>query len=54
MEDKNNRLPALHGATAAILGLLVFGADSFLIPSLLAATVLLLLCRSRLHKGGER
>ena len=54
MEDKNNRLPALLGAAAALVGLLVFGADSFLIPSLLAATVLLLLCRSRLHKGGER
>lgn len=44
-----NHLPALTGVGASVLCLLLFGADSFLIPSMIAITVFLSLGRSFLE-----
>jgi len=45
LRGKNNRLPALIGGASAILCLILFGADGFLLPALvIAATVLTILC----------
>lgn len=50
LENKQNRLPVLIGSLCALLGLFLFGKDNFLIPALLAATIILLLCKNRLQK----
>ena len=42
-----NHLPAILGLISSIACLLIFGADSFLIPAMIAITVLLLLTKNR-------
>lgn len=46
-KSTKDHIPALIGAGASLLCLLVFGADSFLIPAMLLITLLLTLYRSR-------
>ena len=47
-----NHIPALIGLGASLICLLIFGADSFLIPAMVAILVLLSCGRRRLEKGG--
>lgn len=44
--------PALIGIGASVMCLMVFGSDSFLIPAMIAITVLLTVFRKTLEKGG--
>lgn len=51
-----NRLPALLGLGLSVICLAVFGADGFMIPSMLAILAVLLLCRRPLEQtrpGGD-
>ncbi len=50
-----NHLPALVGVLSSVICLLVFGSDSFLIPSMIAITVILSLGKTTLERkdGGE-
>ncbi len=45
-------LPAVIGAVAAVAGLLVFGAQSFLLPAMLVMTAALIALRPQLLAGG--
>lgn len=51
--ENRQHLPALCGLGLTALCLLVFGADSFLLPALLLILAALLLCRGRLERGGD-
>lgn len=55
MKSKNRtgRLPSYIGIAAAFVCLLIFGAENFLIPSMIAIAVLLMLLRPVLSKGVE-
>ena len=44
--------PALIGAGASVVCVLLFGRENFLIPAMIAITVLLTACRSILEQGG--
>ena len=44
--------PALIGAGASVVCMLLFGRENFLIPAMIAITVLLTACRSILEQGG--
>ncbi len=46
--NTENHFPALIGFTASILCLVIFGAGNFLIPSMIAVTVLLFAMRGRI------
>jgi len=52
MKDREHS-PAIIGILGSLLCRLIFGADSFLIPSMLVIAVLLTLLRPRIEKGGE-
>ena len=52
-KSTKNHIPALVGVGASVICLLIFGADQFLIPSMIAITVLLSLGRRRLEQYGE-
>ena len=54
LEQKSNRSPALIGALCALVGLIVFGRDSFLIPALIFAAAILLISRKRLTTKEEQ
>ena len=47
-EQKQNRLSALAGVAAAIMCLLIFGAQGFIVPAMLVILAALLLGRNRL------
>lgn len=47
-----NHLPAIAGLACSVVCLLFFGADSFLIPTMISITVVLFLCRDIMEKGG--
>jgi len=47
-----NHLPAIAGLTCSIVCLLFFGAESFLIPTMISITVVLLLCRKVMDVQG--
>ena len=52
-----NHLPALIGLAASVICLVIFGSDSFLIPSMIAITVFLALGRKKIEEaegGAER
>ena len=49
---EKRHLPALIGMVASVASLLIFGADSFLIPAMVGILLLLTLCRRPLEKGG--
>jgi len=48
-----NHLPAIIGLVCSILCLVFFGADNFLIPTMIAITVVLLFVKKRVKAGGE-
>ncbi len=47
--NSDNHIPALTGLTASILCLLIFGADNFLIPSMIVITFMLFALRSKIE-----
>lgn len=47
LEEKSNRLPALLGVGAAFLCLLIFGADSFVLPTMLVIIAVLLISNKK-------
>ena len=49
---EKRHLPALIGMVASVASLMIFGADSFLIPAMVGILLLLTLCRRPLEKGG--
>ena len=49
---EKRHLPALIGMVASVASLLIFGADSFLIPAMVGILLLLTLCRRPLENGG--
>lgn len=49
-----NHIPALVGLGASVLCLLIFGADNFLIPSMMAITVLMAVLRKKIEKEEEK
>jgi len=51
---QKNHSPALIGLGAATVGLLIFGADSFIIPTMVMIVACLTLFRKRLSKGVEK
>lgn len=50
--EKKNRIPEMIGVAAAVGGLLLFGADNFVLPTMLAIVALLFVGRKRLDKEG--
>lgn len=50
---ENGRLPALIAAVSSVVCLVIFGADRFILPSLVITVVLLFLFRSVIEKGKE-
>ncbi|MCQ2084871.1 MAG: AzlC family ABC transporter permease [archaeon] len=52
MLQEKRPLPAVIGVVASVVCLFVFGGDSFLVPSLVVMTVMLLLLRRPIEKGG--
>lgn len=48
-----NHLPAIAGLACSVVCLLFFGADSFLIPTMISITVVLFLCRDIMEKEGR-
>ena len=48
--EKKNRMPAMIGVITAFLCLLIFGADSFVPPSMLAIMALLFVGKKKLNK----
>lgn len=53
-KSTKDHIPALVGVCSTILCLLVFGAENFLIPSMLLITFLLLLMKSKLSKKEDK
>lgn len=52
--DKKNRVPEVIGVAAAFVCLQIFGADNFVLPSMLLIVLLLFVGRTRLERGGEK
>lgn len=52
--DKKNRVPGVIGVAAAFVCLQIFGADNFVLPSMLLIVLLLFVGRTRLERGGEK
>lgn len=50
--EKKNRIPEMIGVLTAIGGLLLFGADNFVLPTMLAIVALLFVGRKKLDKEG--
>lgn len=50
--EKKNRIPEMIGVVTAIGGLLLFGADNFVLPTMLAIVALLFVGRKKLDKEG--
>ena len=48
--EKRNRIPALIGLSVSLLSLLIFGAQSFLIPAMIAIILMLTAVRKPLEK----
>ena len=51
VKKPQGRIPAVVGGGCALVSLLCFGADRFLIPALIALTAILLIARPRLERG---
>lgn len=50
--DKKNRIPEIIGVVIAVIGLLIFGANNFVLPTMLAIVALLFVGRKKLDKEG--
>lgn len=48
----DNHLPAIAGLVCSISCLFIFGADSFLIPTMIAITIVLSLCKNVMEPSG--
>ena len=48
--EKENRIPEIIGVAAAAICLKIFGADSFVLPSMLVIVLILLVSRTRLER----
>ena len=53
-KSTKNHIPALIGVVSTVLCLLIFGTDSFLIPSMFLITFLLLLMKGKLSKKEDK
>ncbi len=51
--ERKNRIPELIGVAVAVIALLIFGANSFVLPAMLAIIALLFVGRKKLDKGDE-
>ena len=51
--DRKNRIPELIGVAVAVIALAIFGANSFVLPAMLAIVALLFVGRKKLDKEGE-
>lgn len=51
--EKKNRIPEVIGVFAAIISLLIFGADKFVLPAMLSIVALLFIGRKKLDREGE-
>ena len=51
--NSERHIPALTGLMASVICLLVFGADNFLIPSMMIITVMLFVLRGRIESVSE-
>ena len=49
-QSTKNHLSAITGVASSIICLLIFGADSFIIPSMISITILLTILRGVLHE----
>ena len=52
--DAKNRAPEVIGVAAAFICLQIFGADSFVLPSMLLIVLVLFVGRTRLEREGAR
>ncbi len=52
--NAENRIPELIGVLSAVLCLLVFGADNFVLPSMLFITFILSVCRTKLERQVDK
>ena len=52
-EKADNHLPAIIGLGISLLCLIIFGVDSFLIPSMIGISIALFLFKSKIRKGSE-
>ena len=50
--EKKNRIPEIIGVVVAVCSLLLFGAENFVLPAMLAIVALLFVGRKKLDKGG--
>ena len=50
--ERRNRIPELIGVAVAVISLLVFGANNFVLPAMLAIVALLFVGRKQLDKEG--
>ena len=48
--DQKNRIPEMVGVAAAFLGLQIFGADGFVLPSMILIILVLFVTRTRLER----
>ena len=48
--DQKNHIPAITGVLVSVICLLIFGAENFLIPSMIAITIVLSVCKGRIEK----
>lgn len=51
--ERKNRIPELIGVIVAVIALLIFGANSFVLPAMLAIIALLFVGRKKLDKEDE-
>lgn len=49
--NEKRHLPAVIGVLVSVICILIFGADNFIIPAMIAISLLLALLRSRLEEG---
>ena len=52
--DQKNRLPELVGVAAAVVCLWIFGADGFVLPSMLLIVLILFVGRKRLERREDK
>lgn len=51
--DRKNRIPEVIGVAAAFICLQIFGADNFVLPTMLFIIMILLVARTRLERKGD-
>ncbi len=52
-QGTKKHLPAITGVVSSVICLFIFGADNFIIPSMVMIVILLLLLRPVIEKGGD-